>query len=327
MSTPAASEKRVVDIHAHVVLGEAFGHAGPYGPEHGDDQGTPFFRVGNYKMKPMDYRGSIFMDVDKRIRAMDRAGIDLQMLSPNPLTFFGGIEAKHATPFCRATNDAMAELVAAHPDRLLGSAAMPLQDPDAACLELERSVVELGLVGAYAGTDYGFTLDDARLDDFYRTLVSLDVPLFLHPATNDGAEAAPDERLHRFGLDLIVGYTYEETLAVAALLLGGVFDRHPAVDICISHGGGAIAFLVERFDSMARFRRQEEGFGKALRKLWFDSHMEAGPSRQLLVDLVGIDRLVYGTNFGGWDTPPHTDDFDASLTPNVERLLRLSARS
>lgn len=315
---------RVIDLHAHVVLEDAFGVAGGYGPELGDDDGVPFFRVGNYVMKPAGYRGSVFMDAEKRLRNMDRTGIDQQVLSPNPLTFFGGIEAGPAIEFAKANNDAMAELVAQYPDRLMGTASLPLQDPDAASAELERAVKELGLLAGYTGTDYGFALDDARLDDFYRTLVALDVPLLLHPAVNNGADKAPDARLHRFGLDLIVGYTYEETLAVAALVLGGVLDRHPDVDICISHGGGAIAFLAERFDAMAHFRGRESDFGAALRKLWFDSHMDAGPARDLVTSIVGTDRMVYGTNFGGWDSPTSTDDFDAGLTANAERLLRLA---
>ena len=158
---------------------------------------------------------------------------------------------------------------------------------------------------------------------FYRTLVALDLPLFIHPATNDGRAKAPDKRLNRFGLDLIVGYTHEETITAATMILGGVFDRHPDLDICISHGGGAIAYLVERFDSMARFARRSTGFGDQLRHFWFDAHMEPGPARELLVDLVGTERMVYGTNFGGWDTPAEIDSFDASLTPNARRLLRL----
>jgi aminocarboxymuconate-semialdehyde decarboxylase len=72
--------------------------------------------------------------------------------------------------------------------------------------------------------------------------------LFGHGATNDGRSAAGDSRLHRFGLDLIVGYTYEETRAGASFVLGGVFDRHPALDVCVPYGGGAIVFLARRFD-------------------------------------------------------------------------------
>jgi aminocarboxymuconate-semialdehyde decarboxylase len=305
-----------------VVLEEAFGAAGAYGPTLEAVEGRETFRVGSYRMR-VPYRGSVFMDVDRRLAAMDRAGIDLQLLSPNPLTFFGGIEPAPATAFARATNDAMAALVARHPDRLLGAAALPLQDPDAACTELRRAVGELGLVAAYVGTDYGFPLDDTRLDDVYRTLVELDVPLLVHPATNDGVGPATDRRLARFGLDLIVGYTYEETLAVAAIVLGGVLERHPSVDICISHGGGAIAFLARRFDAMAAFQGRESDFAADLRQLWFDSHMDDGRARDLVASVVGVDRMVYGTNFGGWDAPPAAGEFDASLTPNAERLLRL----
>ncbi|BAN03909.1 amidohydrolase family protein [Ilumatobacter coccineus] len=316
----------VFDLHAHVVLGDAFGAAGKYGPFHGDDaEGREYFRVGEYEMKPIPYRRSLFMNVDLRLEAMDRVGIERQMLSPNPLTLFGKIEASPAVDFARATNDAMAAIVAPHPSRLVGAAQVALQDPDAACAELERAVDQLGLVAAYIGTDYGVALDDPSLDDFYRTVVARDVPLFIHGVTNDGVGPAPDQRLHRFGLDLILGYTYEETMAVASLVLGGVLERHPDLDVCVSHGGGAIAFLAQRFDSMASFRGRDSDFAADLRRLWFDSHLEPGRARDLVVDTVGVDRMVYGTNFGGWDTPEQTDEFDAGLTRNAERLLRLEA--
>ena len=315
------SDLGAVDLHAHVVLEGAFGAAGAHGPELGDDDGTAFFRVGEYVMKPSPYRGSVFMDVDLRLQRMDASGIGVQMLSPNPLSFCGGIGSTDAVALARATNDAMAALVVAHP-RLLGAAQLPVQSIAGACEEAARAK-ELGLVGVYLGTNYGIAWDADELDPLYRTLVDLDLPLFVHPATNDGNTRAPDGRLHRFGLDLVVGYTYEETLTTAAFVLGGVLDRHPELDVCISHGGGAAAFLVDRFDSMSRFRRQPAEFADGLRRLWFDAHMEDGSARDLLIDIVGTERMVYGTNFGGWDTPPAADDFDRSLTPNAERLLRL----
>lgn len=316
----------VIDLHAHVVLENAFGAAGVYGPFHGEDaDGLEFFRVGEYSMKPIPYRGSVFMDVEHRLAQMDAVGIECQMLSPNPLTFLGRVEAGPAVDFAQATNDALAALVATSPGRFLGSAQLPMQDPAAAAEELRRAVCELGLVAGYVGTDYGMTLDDSAYDDLYSLVVELDVPLFVHGSTNDGRGPAHDRRLRRFGLDLIVGYTYEETLAAASLVLGGVLDRHPELDVCLSHGGGAIVFLAQRFDSMAAFRGVESDFASSLRRLWFDSHLEAGPARDLVVDTVGIDRMVYGTNFGGWDSPSTTDEFDASLTPNSRRLLRLEA--
>ena len=322
---------RVIDLHAHIVLEEGFGVAGRHGPELGvDENGVPFFRIGAYRMKPMAYRGTVFMDLDKRIALMDRLGIDLQMLSPNPLTMFHGIESELAKKYCQVHNDAMAQMVARRPDRLLGAAALPMQDPDAAAREMERAVGELGLVAAHTGTDYPFPLDAPCLDDFYRTLVALDVPLFLHPASSDGANPPMDPRLGRFDLGLIVGYAYDESLAVASLIFGGVLERHPKLDVCISHGGGALPFLMGRYEGMAHIRDwapesvRRNGFHHEVKKLWFDAHVEGQAAQDLLIKTVGKERLVFGTNFGGWDTPKEAATvFAASLTPNAEKLLRL----
>ena len=322
---------RVIDIHAHAVLEAGFGAAGRHGPELiVDGGGASSFRVGEFRMAIV-YRGTVFMDVDQRLELMDDLGISLQLVSPNPLTFFHGIEADLALRFCRVHNDAMAELVARHPDRLLGAAALPMQDPDAAARELERAVHDLGLVAAYVGTDYPFPLDDACLDDLYRTFVALDVPLFLHPSSTGGATMPADPRLHRFNLDLIVGYAYDESLAVASLVYGGVLERHPDIDICISHGGGALPFLMGRYEGLAQARDwapesvRENGFRHEVRKLWFDAHVEGRGALDLLIEAVGRDRLVYGTNFGGWDrgTGPDVAHLADTLNANATRLLRL----
>ena len=312
----------VIDLHAHVVLEDSFGAAGKYGPELSSDDKLQVFRVGDYEMRD-PYRGSIFMDAQKRVEAMNALGIDLQLLSPNPLSFFGHINTADALRFAKAANDAMVSHIEPFKNRLFGAAAIPLQDPEFACEELQRAVNDLGLIAAYVGTDYGFSLDDPKLDAFYETVVALDIPLLIHPATNNGIRGAADERLSRFGLDLILGYAYEETIAVTSLVLGGVMQRHPKLDVCISHGGGAIAFLKQRFESMATFLGTKSTFTEDLKLLWFDSHLEEGPAHDLVVSTVGSARMVFGTNFGGWDTPTAITDFDRSLTPNAIRLLRL----
>lgn len=333
MST--AQTNGAIDIHAHAVLEAGFGQAGRYGPELAiDAQGVPFFRIGSYTMKGMRYRGSLFMDVERRLDAMAKDGIALQMLSPNPLTLFHGIDAADAIHFCKIHNDAMAELVRDFPGRLVGSAALPMQDVDAASRELERAVGELGLVAPYVGTDFGYELDDPRLDDFYRTLVALDVPLFLHPASTSGVGPPADKRLNRYDLSLLLGYAYDETLAVSALIFGGVTQRHPDVDICVSHGGGVIALLAEKFAFAADTRPwvpdflRNGGFMNELRRLWYDSHMDAPSALDRLVATMGRERIVFGTNYGGWDSGgDHArDPFTQSLTPNAERLLRLDKK-
>ena len=176
---------KVIDLHAHVVFEEVFGVAGKYGPELlTDKDGLTFFRVGNYQLKPINYRSTVFMDVDLRLERMEQDGIDVQMLSPNPLTMFHHVPKETAIKFCQIQNDTMAKVVSKHPEKLLGAAALPMQDVDAAIKELDRAINQLGLVGAYTGTHYPFGIDDPILDNFYSALVELDVPLFMHPASS-----------------------------------------------------------------------------------------------------------------------------------------------
>ncbi|MGE5136607.1 MAG: amidohydrolase family protein [Gemmatimonadota bacterium] len=325
----------VIDVHAHVVLPVSFGAAGAAGPELGETDGVPWFRVGEYVLRGVRYRGSPFMDAGLRLQEMDRRGIGLQLLSPNPLTYFGDLAPAAAAAYCRAHNDGLAAVVAAHPGRLLGAAQLPMQDIAAAIRELQRAVRNLGLRAAYIDTDPCRPLDDPAMDDFYACVTELDVPLFVHPTSIGPGGPPADPRLRRFDLDLLVGFAYQETLAIAALVVGGVLDRHPRLDVCVSHGGGAIEALAARFGSAARSRPwaperlRAEGFGSYLRRLWFDTHVHSERVLAGLIELAGPGRLVYGTNFAGWDAegasgPPQAPGLD--LTANARRLLRLDSR-
>ena len=123
------------------------------------------------------------MEADIRVVNMEAAGIDFQVVSPNPLTYFHHIEAQHAVRFCQEHNDALAEMVARYPHtRLAGFAALPMQDIDVACKELDRALTDLDLLGGYIGTDIGRPLNDPALDTFYAHVVKRDVPLMMHPA-------------------------------------------------------------------------------------------------------------------------------------------------
>ena len=146
-----------IDVHAHAVLEATMGAAGAHGPTLSFDE-RPKFTVANYELTGVKYRGSPFMDPDLRIQSMDRAGIDFQILSPNPLTYFHFIEADQGQAFCRTHNDALSDLVQVYPERLAAFASVPMQDIGFAVEELERAVRELGFLGAYIGTDFGMPL-------------------------------------------------------------------------------------------------------------------------------------------------------------------------
>ena len=318
-----------IDVHAHAVLEETMGTAGEYGPELSDGDDAEF-RIGNYCLRGVPYRGSPFMDPDVRLAAMDDVGIDWQLLSPNPLTYFHYIDASDARRFCRAHNDALAKLVAPRSARLGATAAVPIQDLGFAIEETERAVTELGMFGPYIGTDHERALNDPAMDRFYDALVALDVPLFIHPAPAGIDGPAGDPNLSQFDLDMIIGFAAQETAAVAILIYGGVLERHPDLDICISHGGGATAFLYGRLAAAAAKRawasealRADGGFDKQLHRLWFDVHLHSEESLDLLRKRMNPDRLLFGTNFAGWDQQRYDVRDEAKpYADNARRLLR-----
>lgn len=304
----------MIDLHAHVVLGDVLGEI-PGGPTLDDDPDCPTFTVGDYTLTGVRYRGSAFMDLDVRLAAMDELGITHQVLSPNPLTFLQRAEPEVAVAYARRHNEALGALVAASGGRLSGLAQLPVQGPAAAAKELRRAVEVDGLVGACLGTDYGIgggglPLDDPTLDELYRTFVALDVAMFVHPVPKAVDGVRVDERYERFDLDLYLTFTVEEALAVATLVFGGVLDRHPDLRVCISHGGGALLGIIGKLRSAATRRsfapdhlRVDGALDAALRRLWFDAHMSDPTTTSALAALVGADRLVGGTNFAGWDQP------------------------
>ena len=306
------------------------GCAGVYGPELGvGPEGRPRFRAGSYVLDGVDYTGTAFMDPDVRLRLNDRLGIERQALSPNPITYFHHIETDIAAGFCRWHNDEMAAVVGAHPDRFLGFAQLPMQDVGASVAELRRAVGDLGLIGAYIGTDFGTDFDDEQLDPLWAAAVELDVPVFVHPAPWGIDGPLRDERIRKYDLDLSLGFLFEETLAVACLIYGGVLDRHPGLDVCVSHGGGASAFMLGRLDHQGRHRPWARAnpvdFAAGLRRLWFDNHVHDAAALALLEGAVGRDRLVVGTNLAGWDAPtePGQIAFVDAYDVNARRLLRL----
>jgi len=136
--------------------------------------------------------------------------------------------------------------------------------------------------------------------------------------------------LRQFDLDIIVGFAAQETIAVGTLIYGGVLERHPSLDVCVSHGGGATGYLFGRMASAARKRpwaseslRKDGAFESLLHRLWFDIHVHDDDSLGLLKSRVNPAHLVFGTNFAGWDQQPGNVRAEAAVyTDNARRLLR-----
>jgi len=328
---------RTIDCHAHARIEVDMGPQWSHGPEYGvDDKGQPWYRVGSYRLAGVKHTRSPFTDAQLRIEAMDAAGIDFQVISPSPLTYFHFIDRADAIDYCRKWNDALAELCQRHSHRLAGLATLPMQDPAAAARELSRAVSELGLLGGAIGTDFGTSMESTEVDALYAVACAEDVPLFVHgvPAGIDGPPGDPN--LRRFDLDVVCGFAAQITIAVATVIYGGVMRRHPTVKICFSDGGGAMPFLAGRMHQAALKRpwspdwlREPGAFDNFLRMLWFDTNVGDARSLDLLVAVVGTDHLVMGTNFAGWD---QQDSIKKGvdlpmLADNARRLLASDARN
>jgi 2,3-dihydroxybenzoate decarboxylase len=183
-----------------------------------------------------------------RLEEMDRAGIDLVILSQSG----PGVQAERDTSLAisraRENNDYLAQQIARHPSRYAGFAMLPMQDPQAAARELERSVKEYGFKGSLVnGHTNGVYYDDPAYDAFWEAMQEIDVPLYLHPAN---AWADPYSiQGHPELAGATWGWGVETGTHALRLLFGGVFDRYPRLKIIIGHMGEGLPFLRWRFDS------------------------------------------------------------------------------
>jgi aminocarboxymuconate-semialdehyde decarboxylase len=318
----------VIDVHAHLLFDELLGEAGELGPRLDHDA------AGNATLVTGDYSFGIgrarttYREPAERLAALADTGIDVQVVSGSPLWYFPHLDAGLVRSFARRYNDLMADWTSKGPDQLKALAVLPVQDVAAAVAELRRAVGELGFLGACIGTDARPELDAPELDALYSACEDLDVPLFIHSVVA-GVDGPPgDQRLRRWMRDVTLGYPFEETIAVTSLVLGGVLERHPRLDICLSHGGGAMPFLrgrVRDWVDTGAAPIDVAQFDRDYARLWFDTHLHSTRSADLLAEVANPDRLVFGTNFGGWDSAPtdESEHLPIDLAANARRLLRL----
>lgn len=333
---------RTIDVHAHILFPSVMGKCGSAGPEMGIRDGVQFFRSGTYVLENVRFVDAPFSNIDRRRELMERLRIDHQLLSPNPLTYFYRQRPVDGLAFCRASNDAMAATVRAHPDAFSGLAQLPMQDPLAAVVELRRAVETLGLAGSYIGSDLaGRVLSDPAFAPLWAEHERLAAPCVVHPAPRD-AELAPGEpaQLRQWDLDLVVGFAHDETLAVAQLLFGGVLDRHPGLHVHIPHAGGNAPWLKGRIEMALAKRPWARGLlGRPFAEVWnqlsFDCLIRTQYNMAFLVTAEGAGRVLLGTNFAGWDQddgivaavetlPIGAAERDLILAGNARRIFRLT---
>src|SRR5260221_13178222 len=163
-------------------------------------------------------------------------GVDVQVLSPIPVTIAYDFSAQGALELAQMQNEEIAEAVAASPEHFIGLGTVPLQDPDSAANEVRRVVNALGLPGVKIGTNImGRNLDDPGLEPFWQACEEVEAAIFVHPAS-----VFSPERTSRYRLVFSVGYTSETGIAAASIVMSGLLERHPGLRLCFAHGGGRL---------------------------------------------------------------------------------------
>jgi predicted TIM-barrel fold metal-dependent hydrolase len=277
-------------------------------------------------------------DVDEHLRDMDAAGIDAMVLSLG-CPGVDAAEGSRSVELARVYNDAIAEVVRAHPRRFLGLAAVPLQEPEAAARELERAVRELGLSGGHVFTNVrGRFLDEPEFSPVWEAAEGLGVPLLVHPTTpvcRTGVE--------EYGLMISVGFLVETTMTASRLVLAGVLERFPRLDVALSHLGAVLPYILPRLDIETETQGQHvAGFHVAIdglpseyfTRFYIDSVSHHGPAYRCALDTWGSERILLGSDYpySRWERAVEAieelglgdDDTGRILHGNAERLLGLT---
>lgn len=326
---------RVIDLHNHMVAPEVatfLEHEGErYATRLIERDGRRFFLIQETALRPLTDKIS---QPEARLSDMDAEGVDIQAVSCVPFLMYPEVTPELGLTIAQINNDALAAACACHPDRFVPLASVPLQDPPAAALELER-VAKLGLRGVEIPAHVqGHGLDEPQFSVFWEAAEALGMAVCIHPF-----EAVPRSMLARYGLGLLVGNLYDTGLAAALLVYGGVLERHPNLHVVLYHAGGAFPSLIGRLDM---------GYGLIpechsaiprlpstyIKQFFFDIIAHNRNMLRYLVGAYGAERLVVGSDYplpAGLAHPVaevkalglSAEEEAAILGGNAGRLLRL----
>ena len=275
-----------------------------------------------------------------RLKEMDEAGIDIQVLSQGaPAT--QRMDAATAVPLARAANDRLHQTVLANPKRFAAFAVLPTADPQAAADELERTVTQLGFKGAMVhGLCNGVFFDDKRFWPIFERAQALDVPLYLHPAVPHPAvvDAYYKDYLEEFPglLTAAWGFTVETATQGIRLVLSGVFDKYPRCKVILGHLGESLPFSLWRIDSaLKRENSRLSSFRDVFCEHFYitTSGNFSTPALLCSVMEMGADRIMFSVdwpyvpNVPGvkWmeNLPFSAEDREKFFNGNARRLLKM----
>ena len=330
---------RSIDIHAHLTP-QCFWRATENGGDwhtikrEQDAKGSEVAIVGGQRqMLPPRARWT----PEQRLADMDSLGVDVHVVSPYVGFYNYELPAEVARATAQAINDEIADMARTRPERFAGLGTLPMQDVKASIAELERCMVKLGLKGAEINDHInGRTLEEPEFRPFWKAAEQMGACIFFHQA----GETLVAARSKRYHLPNTIGNLADRAVTFATLVFGGVMDAHPDLKIVLGHGGGYTCFGIGRMDHGWQVRSEARVHitqppSAYLRRFYYDCIVYDEPALRYLIDRVGVDRVVFGTDWPydmALDWPVSwilgmasltQEEKEAILWKNLERLLNL----
>jgi aminocarboxymuconate-semialdehyde decarboxylase len=291
---------RTLDIHTHVLTEDMMARLGKESPKVAAhmtalDKDSFVLEIAGVPYRPFPRGG---FDLERRFADMDTAEVDMQVLSATPQSYLYEQEAALTAACAAMQNEAIAKLVATHPDRFLGIATLPLQSGELAAKELTRAVKTLKLAGTMIGSNVlGRNLDHPDFEPLWAAAASLDVPIIIHPA-NVGAA----DRLRSYYLNNLIGNPLDTTIAAASLVFGGVLERHPKLKVLLVHGGGFVPYQAGRWvhgwhvrgEPKVNIKQPPEPW---INRFYYDTILHSKESLAFLIGSVGARRVLLGSDY------------------------------
>ncbi len=291
---------RIIDTHTHVLTEETMRLLCKEAPKvpvgiTPIDKDFATLNVAGTSYKPFPRGG---WDVERRLRDMDEASVDVQVLSATPQTYLYNQDVSLTAATAALQNDQIAQLVRANPARFMGIATLPMQDAEKAATELRRAMGKLGLRGAMIGSNVnGKNLDDPSFEPLWAAAEELAAFIFIHPVTVAGAD-----RLKSYYLVNLVGNPLDTTIAAACLVFGGVMERHPKLKIMLAHGGGFTPYQAGRWQHGWRVREEPKKNLKSeprniIGYFLYDTICHSKASLEFLIAQAGAARVLLGSDY------------------------------
>jgi aminocarboxymuconate-semialdehyde decarboxylase len=330
---------RSIDIHAHLTP-HCFWRATEVGGDwhtikrEKDSRGSEVALVGGRRQSlPPRARWT----PEQRLADMDSLGVDMHVVSPYVGFYNYELPAEVARATAQAINDEIADMVRTRPQRFAGLGTLPMQDVKAAVAELERCMVKLGLKGVEINDHInGRTLEEPEFRPFWKAAEQMSALVFFHQA----GETLVTSRSARYHLPNTIGNLVDRAVTFATLVFGGVMDEFPGLKICLGHGGGYTCYGIGRMDHGWQVRSEARVHitqppSSYLGRFYYDCIVYTEPALRYLIDTVGADRVVFGTDWPydmALDWPVawilgmkslSQEEKEAILWKNLERLLNL----